>query len=106
MNNNNMHKYQKDEMMYVLVRYEEFFTNTPGKSKVYEFKFHITDTIPITGHPKPATESLQDKITLAYLTMKKKAARRKRRRKCRRTKWETQLTFTHKTHFHELRNTL
>ena len=44
-----------------------------------------------TKEQKPATESLQDKITLAYLTMKKKATERKRKRKCRRTKWEPQL---------------
>jgi hypothetical protein len=37
------------------------------------------------------SNQVQDKITLAYLTMKKKAAKRKRRRKVASTKWEPQL---------------
>ena len=37
---------------------------------------------------QPNNEELQDKITLAYLTMKKKAAKRKRSRQVGSTRWE------------------
>jgi hypothetical protein len=47
-----------------------------------------------TKDQQPGTENLQDKITLAYLTMKKKAAKRKRRRKVASTKWECLLVKT------------
>ena len=43
-----------------------------------------------TKEQQPNSEKLQDKITLAYLTMKKKAAKRKRRQ-VGSTRWEPEL---------------
>jgi hypothetical protein len=44
-----------------------------------------------TNEQQPSNETLQDKMTLAYLTMKKKAAKRKRRRQLGSTRWEPEL---------------
>ena len=44
-----------------------------------------------TKEQQPNNEELQDKITLAYLTLKKKAAKRKRRRQSGSTRWEPEL---------------
>jgi hypothetical protein len=44
-----------------------------------------------TKDQQPNNEDLQDKITLAYFTLKKKAAKRKRRKQFGSTRWEPEL---------------
>jgi hypothetical protein len=44
-----------------------------------------------TKEQQPNNEELQDKITLAYFTLKKKATKRKRRRQLGSTRWEPEL---------------
>jgi hypothetical protein len=44
-----------------------------------------------TKEQQPHNEELQDKIILAYLTLKKKAAKRKRRKQLGSTRWEPEL---------------
>jgi hypothetical protein len=44
-----------------------------------------------TKEQQPSNETLQGKMTLAYLTMKNKAAKRKRRRQLGSTRWEPEL---------------
>jgi hypothetical protein len=44
-----------------------------------------------TTEQQPSDETLQNKMTLAYLTMKKKATKRKRRRQLGSTKWEPEI---------------
>jgi len=54
MSNKNLENQQKEKLIeVVLLRYTEFLTTRPGKCKVYEYKFNITDTNPIIGHSKP-----------------------------------------------------
>jgi hypothetical protein len=43
---------QKEKLIEVLLRYTEFLTTRPGKCKVYEYKFNITDTTPIIGYSR------------------------------------------------------
>jgi hypothetical protein len=50
---NNLEMQQKEKLIEVLLRYTEFLTTRPGKCKVYEYKFNITDTTPIIGHSRP-----------------------------------------------------
>jgi hypothetical protein len=57
MSNNNLEKQQKGKLMKVLLRYTEFLTTRPGKCKLYEYKFNITDTTPIIGHSRPVPYS-------------------------------------------------
>jgi hypothetical protein len=52
MSNNKKEKQQKEKLMEVLLRYTEFLTTRPGKCKVYEYKFNITNTTPIIGHSR------------------------------------------------------
>jgi len=54
MSNNNLEKQKKEKLIEVLLievllievllRYTEFLTTRPGKCKVHEYKFNITDT--------------------------------------------------------------
>ena len=55
--NNNLEKQQKDKLIEVLQRYTEFLPTRPGKCKLYEYKFSIPDTTPITGHSRPVPYS-------------------------------------------------
>ena len=57
MSNNNLEKEQKERLMETLLRYTEFLTTRPGKCKVYEYKFNITNTTPIIGHFRPVPYS-------------------------------------------------
>ena len=57
MSNNNLEEQQKEKLMEVLLRYTEFLTTRPGKCKVYEYKFNITNTTPIISHSRPAPYS-------------------------------------------------
>ena len=57
MSNNNLQKQKKEKLMEVLLRHTEFLTTRPGKCKVYEHKFNITDTTPIIGHSRPVPYS-------------------------------------------------
>jgi len=57
MSNNNLEMQKKEKLIEVLLRYTEFLTNRHGKCKVYEYKFNITDTTPITGHSRPVPYS-------------------------------------------------
>ena len=54
---NNLEMQQKEKLMKVLLRYTEFLTTRPGKLKVYEYRFNITDTtipaIPDLYHTQP-----------------------------------------------------
>jgi hypothetical protein len=59
MNNNNLELQQKEKLIEVLLRYTEFFTTRPGKCKVYEYNFNITDTTPIIGHSRPVPYSVR-----------------------------------------------
>jgi hypothetical protein len=52
MNKNNLEMPQKENLSEILKRYTEFLTTRPGKCKVYEYKFNITDTTPIIGHSR------------------------------------------------------
>jgi hypothetical protein len=52
MSDNNLEEKQKEKLMEVLIRYTEFLTTRPGKYKVYEHKFNITDTTAIIGHTR------------------------------------------------------
>jgi hypothetical protein len=57
MSNNNLEKQQKEKLIEILLIYTEFLTTRPGKCKVYEYKFNITNTAPIIGHSRPVPYS-------------------------------------------------
>jgi len=57
MSNNNLEKQQKENLIEVLLRYTEFLITRPGKCKVYEYIFNITDTTPIIGNSRPVPYS-------------------------------------------------
>jgi peroxiredoxin family protein len=57
MSNSNLEMQWKEKLIEVLLRYTEFFTTRPGKRKVYEYNFNITDTTPIIGHSRPVPYS-------------------------------------------------
>ena len=63
MSNNNLEKQQKEKLTEVLRRYTEFLTTRPGKCKVYEYKFNITDTTPIIGYSRPVPYSARAGVT-------------------------------------------
>jgi hypothetical protein len=50
---NNLEREQKEGLIEVLLTYLEFLTTKPGKYKVCEYKFNVTDTIPIIGYSRP-----------------------------------------------------
>jgi len=51
--NNNLEEQKKEELIDVLLRYTEFLPTRPGKCKLHEYKFNVTDTTPIIGHSSP-----------------------------------------------------
>jgi hypothetical protein len=57
MSNNNLEMQQKERLIEVLMIYTEVLTTRPGKSKVYEYKFNITDTTPVIGYSIPVLYS-------------------------------------------------
>jgi hypothetical protein len=57
MSNNNLEMQQKENLFEILLRCTDFFTTGPRKCKQYEYKFSITDTIPIIGHSRPVPYS-------------------------------------------------
>ena len=50
MSNSNLEMQRKENLTEVRLRYTEFLTTRPGKCKGYEYKFNVTDTIPVKGH--------------------------------------------------------
>ena len=54
---NNLDMQQKEKLIEVPLRYSEFLNTRPGKYEVYEYKFNITDTIPVKGHSIPVLYS-------------------------------------------------
>jgi hypothetical protein len=57
MSNNNLETQQKERLIEVLMIYTEVLTTRPGKCKVYEYKFNITDTTPVISYSRPVLYS-------------------------------------------------
>ena len=53
---------QRNEVMEVLRRYEEIFTEIPGKASVVEHKIDLTDDRPIRCKPYPLHYAKRGKI--------------------------------------------
>jgi hypothetical protein len=66
MSNKNFEMKQKENLIEIIVRYTEFLATRPGKCKVHEYKFNITDITPIIGHsrhvPYPARAGIRKQI--------------------------------------------
>jgi hypothetical protein len=62
MSNDNLEDQQKERLIEVLLKYTEYLTTKPGKCKVYEYKFNVTDTIPTIGHSRPVPYSARASI--------------------------------------------
>jgi hypothetical protein len=59
MSDKNLEMQHEEKLIEVLLRQTEFLTTRPGKCKVYEYKFNITDTSHMIGHSRPAPYSVR-----------------------------------------------
>ena len=55
---------QRNEVMEVLRRYEEIFTEIPGKASVVEHKIDVTDDRPIKCKPYPLPYAKRGEIRM------------------------------------------
>ena len=55
-------KTQQEEMMDTLVRYEEVFSDIPGKTNVIEHKIELTNNNPVRSRPYPLPYALRENL--------------------------------------------
>jgi hypothetical protein len=60
---------RKEELLHLLVKYENVFTTKPGKCKNLSYKFDVNCPEPIVGHSRPIPLSVRDAVRVQIQQM-------------------------------------